>query len=133
MCNHSWSQPDTLSVNLTAVEINGTNAIPHYTQFFEARNLGPSNIISGRFRIFFQTHTDEGYAINELTAQPTVADGQATCNPVSVKTRSQGEVNGINIDCEMGKIASKGRVVIRLTARLSPEALLKVIYFPKKM
>lgn len=129
MPNDSWSQPEALSVNVTAVEINGTNAIPHYTQFFEAQNSGPSNILGGRFQIFFQTHTAEGYAINELTAQPAVEKGQATCAPVSVKTRSLE--NGINIDCEMGKIASKASVVIRLQARLSPEALLKVIFFPQ--
>lgn len=124
-CNVSWSQPDSLSINTTALKTNGSNSIPHYTQFYEVRNVGPSDVVSGRFRIVFPTHTPEGYSINELTAQPTV-NGSATCDTVSIASRAQ-ETAGIDINCEFGRMARNARAVIILMAKLSPEAFLKVI------
>lgn len=68
-----------------------------------------------------------------MTATPKTGQANCTFIPTNtidlITTGSQKTVNGINIDCEMGKVASKGRVVISVFAQLSPEALIKVIYF----
>ena len=81
---NSWSRPEALTVNITALQLNETKALPEYTQFFEVRNEGPSDIIGAKFRIVSPTHTPEGYAINELKAQPRIQEGVATCDPISL-------------------------------------------------
>ncbi|KAK4002779.1 hypothetical protein OUZ56_004581 [Daphnia magna] len=118
-----WSRPEALVVNMTALQLNESTALPQYTQFYEVQNVGPSDVIGAKFRIVTPTHTPEGYAISELTAQPTVTEGNANCDPVQLT--SNPNVGVINIDCVTEKMNNSERIVIRLNGRLSSEALLK--------
>ncbi|XP_057364888.1 integrin alpha-PS2-like [Daphnia carinata] len=118
-----WSRPEALVVNMTALKMNEDTALPHYAQFYEVQNVGPSDVTHAKFRIVIPTHTLEGYAISELTAQPNVTEGKAHCDPVQLKPNPN--VGVINIDCVTEKMTNRERVVIRLNSRLSSEALLK--------
>lgn len=109
---------------MTALQLNESTALPQYTQFYEMQNAGPSDIIGAKFRIVAPTHTPEGYAISELTAQPTVTEGRAVCDPIQLT--SSPNKGAITIDCITEKMSRSERIVIRLNARLSSEALLKV-------
>ncbi len=116
-----------MDVNITAVQQNENKALPQYTQFYEVRNEGTSDILSARFSIVWPTHTPEGYAITELTAQPTVIEGNAVCDPVPIAGLGSKTTTGVNINCVTEtKLTRNKRVVIRVSARVSSEALLQV-------
>lgn len=120
------SRPEVLTVNITALQLNEINALPEYTQFFEVRNEGPSDIIGAKFRIVFPTHTPEGHAINKLKAQPKIQEGTATCDPISLTEKPNKEP--IFINCVTNRMTRGHRIVIALMAQLSSEALLNVLY-----
>lgn len=114
-----WSTPESLAVNVTALQNDTAGS---YSQFFEMRNGGPSDILSARLQIVTPTRTPEGYAISELATQPVVTDGLlATCDPVDLKS----QITIVN--CESGRLKRQERVVIRLLFRILSEALIKVL------
>jgi hypothetical protein len=114
-----------LTVNTTALQLGEIKALPEYTQFCEVRNEGPSDIIGAKFRIVFPTHTPEGYAINELKAQPTIQTGAATCDIVPLAEKPNKKP--IDINCVVNRMTGGQRVVIKLIAQLASEAFLEVI------
>ena len=90
------------------------------------RNVGPSDILGSRFRILSPTHTSEGYAISVLIAQPTVIEGNAYCDDVPIGSLSK-TMTSVSIECVAEKKLTRNqRIVVRLMARLSSEALLNV-------
>ena len=97
-----------------------TGSVETYKQYYEVRNVGPSDVLSAVLRITFPIKTIDGYVINELMGQPYVNEGPAVC-----KT-TEGE-STIDIECSITRMIPKERTVVYLEAQLSSEALTKVI------
>ena len=93
--------------------------------FMAETNRGPSEILNATFRIELPTKTPEGFAISELTAQPVVIEGAAVCDPVPLGANST-ESGVITMTCQTERISRFERVVVRLSARISTEALIQV-------
>lgn len=110
---------------------NGTTG-PTFVQFFEVRNQGPSDILGATLQIGLPLYTDDGAEIIQMLKQLTVTEGEADCQSIplgnyesTLPFRYNGEA-AVAINCTTGRIGSNDRVVIRLSARLSAEAIINV-------
>lgn len=110
-------------VNVTALQQEGAQA-PTYVQFYEVRNMGPSELLGTSFRIVSPTKTPEGFAISDMTAQPVVIEGIAICDPIPIG--SNDTASDITVNCRTERISRYERVVVRLSARLLSDALIQV-------
>jgi len=120
---------------------------PEFTHFYEIRSTGPSDILGVDLVILFPTMTSEGYELSQLTGQPTVTQGEASCDLLELEEEqlNNGDAGDINatlplealtlpddgkdliIRCRTKHLTRNDRVVIRLSARVSAEAVLNVI------
>ena len=131
-----------ITVNATALKAemelrNDTTGLT-FVQFFEVRNQGPSDILATTLQISLPVYTEDGDEILELLKQLTVTEGVADCQSVPLNSqeantmlRYNGEIGtrAVVINCTTGRIVSNDRVVIRLSARLSPKGVINVKKF----
>ena len=94
--------------------------LPTYLQFYEILNGGPSDVLSTEFVIASPTKTPEGYAISTWTSQPIIEEGSATCDPF------QDTGNSVVLKCRTETLLRSKRIVVRVSARISTEALVQV-------
>ena len=118
------------------MELKNDTTGPPFVQFFEVRNLGPSDILAATLQIGLPVYTDDGVEIIELLKELTVTEGIADCQSIPLSSqehhttsfRYDGEprTRVVIINCTTGHITSNDRVVIRLSARLSPKGVINV-------
>ena len=154
LINLTVANPESeLESESEATHAQNSTVWPEFTHFYEIRSTGPSDILGVDVLILFPSKTLQGHQLSRLTSQPTVTEGQASCDPLLLKdtlnnhNNNQSQENGeapemplstpptlsqspdatnTVIRCRTERITRNDRVVIRLSARLSSEAIIMV-------
>lgn len=119
---------------------------PEFVHFYEIRSTGPSDILGVDVVILFQTTTSMGHQLSQLTGQPTVTQGEASCDSLVLENVPLNDPNTVDVNrtspekklhypvdekntvirCRTNRLTRSDRVVIRLSARVSAEAVVNV-------
>ena len=126
-------------MNVTALsaemELSNDTMGPTFVQFYEVRNQGPSAVLGATLQIGLPVYTSDGGEIIQLLQQLDVTEGRADCheapltrqvNTTSLRYVGEPATRALVINCTTGRIDVSQRVVIRLSARLTPLGIINV-------